>query len=207
MNFPCIYPIVNFDSRFNPQNHIECLLNAGAEILQLRGKNIGKDDFITIAKETLIARNQISPHTKIIINDSIEIAKEVNADGVHLGQEDSKPKIARDILGQSAIIGLSTHNLTEVMQAPVELLNYLAIGPIFSSITKSGHAPEVGLKTLAQVKTKLPLVAIGGINLANASGVYKAGADCIASVSDFEKNTDLKKLIESYKATKKEIIS
>lgn len=198
MKLPFLYPIVNFTAGQEPLPYIQALLEAGAEIVQLRGKSISQTEFLEIAKAAVALKNAQYPRAKIIINDSVEIAKE--ADGVHLGQEDTAPQMAREILGKNAFIGLSTHNIEQIKNAPIEHLSYLALGPIFDSKTKSGHAPEVGLGTLEMAKTltTLPLVAIGGIQLSNAAKVYKAGADCIANISDFETNNDLKKLITDY---------
>ena len=207
MKFPCIYPIVNFKEDAKPQAYIEQLLNAGAKLIQLRGKEIAQSDFIQIAIEALEFKNKKFPDAKIIINDSIEITRMVNADGIHLGQGDASVFEAKKNLRHDIITGLSTHNLEQILCAPIASLSYIALGPIFNSKTKSGHAPEVGLTTLTAAKAKLsiPLVAIGGMALENARETYKAGADCLASVSDFQTNNDLYKLINDYEKIKKEI--
>lgn len=206
MKFPAVYPIVNFSGDSSPLPYIERLLRAGAKILQLRGKSIDPDEFLRISIKAMTIKNNRYPNAIIMINDSVLIAKEAKADGVHLGQEDTNPEIARNVLGKRATIGLSTHNLEQIRQAPVEHLNYLALGPIFHSKTKAGHAPAVGLGMLREAKalTALPIIAIGGIHLADATEVYKAGATSIASISDFEINNNLKKLLEDYEKMPKE---
>lgn len=199
MNF--IYPIVDFTDQTDQLEYTKRLLLAGVELIQLRAKNYSEHQLLGVTLQTIEIKNEINPNCKIIINDNIEVALQANADGVHLGQQDRDPAAARITLGKNAIIGLSTHNLEQVKLAPVSALSYLALGPIFNSKTKSGHAPEVGLKKLTEVKNQinLPLVAIGGISTANAKDVYRAGADCIASISDFAQAKDIKQLIAQYK--------
>jgi thiamine-phosphate pyrophosphorylase len=122
----------------------------------------------------------------LIINDRVDVALALGADGVHLGQEDMEPRAARELLGENAIIGLSTHNISQVLEAQKAPIDYLAIGPIFSTATKQNASPVVGLAGLAEVRQilkEIPLVAIGGITEANAAEVIHAGADSVAVVS------------------------
>lgn len=194
-----VYPIVNFTDSRNQIDYIEKLLLAGAEIIQVRAKNLDQSLLMQFTIQALELKNKINANAKIIINDNVAVA--LLADGVHLGQEDQAVKNAREILGKEKIIGFSTHNLEQVKNAPLEFLDYVALGPIFNSKTKSGHAPEVGLEILKQAKKliTLPLVAIGGIGIENAKSVYLSGADCIAGIADFAESKDLTKLIEQYK--------
>jgi len=124
---------------------------------------------------------------KVIINDRVDIALAVKADGVHLGQEDVPPYAARGILGSEAIIGFSTHSLEQALLAAQMPIDYVAIGPIFPTTTKqSGNAP-VGLDGVARVRDALrgmPLVAIGGITSENAAAVIESGADVVAVIGD-----------------------
>jgi thiamine-phosphate pyrophosphorylase len=127
---------------------------------------------------------------KIIINDRVDIALALKADGVHLGQEDLGPDAARRILGPDAIIGFSTHNLEQARLAAQMPIDYVAIGPIFGTSTKQSSNPSVGLEGLRRVRqtlTSIPLVAIGGITLENIASVLKAGADVAAIASDIWK--------------------
>jgi thiamine-phosphate pyrophosphorylase len=124
---------------------------------------------------------------KIIINDRLDIALAVKADGVHLGQEDLPPDAARRILGSNAIIGFSTHSLKQARLAAQMPVDYVAIGPIFSTTTKQSANAPVGLDGLARVREALgamPLVAIGGITSENIGAVIKAGADVVAVIGD-----------------------
>jgi len=121
----------------------------------------------------------------VIINDRADIAKLAGADGVHLGQEDLAPSAARAILGSSAIIGRSTHSAAQIGQAAKEPVDYVAIGPVFETATKvTGYeAVCLGMVSVA-AKSGLPVVAIGGIKLANAASVIAAGATSVAIISD-----------------------
>src|SRR6185295_808452 len=123
---------------------------------------------------------------KLIINDRVDIALALRADGVHLGQEDMPVEAARRILGDQAIIGFSTHNQEQVREALHLPIDYLAFGPIFPTISKRNPDPVAGLTQLRQVcemALPMPVVAIGGINRSNATEVLKAGASGVAVIS------------------------
>jgi thiamine-phosphate pyrophosphorylase len=112
-------------------------------------------------------------------------AKSLGADGVHLGQDDLPPAEARRLLGASALIGWSTHSVEQVERAAAEPVDYVAYGPVYPTVTKRDADPAVGLDGLraARALTRHPLVAIGGITLANARAVSAAGADGLAVIS------------------------
>jgi thiamine-phosphate pyrophosphorylase len=122
----------------------------------------------------------------LIVNDRVDIALALKADGVHLGETDMPVEAARDLLGQTAIVGISTHNLAQAQLATRLPVDYIAFGPIFGTSTKANPDPTVGLSTLNEVRaivTPLPLVAIGGIDFANARETLEAGADAVAIIS------------------------
>jgi thiamine-phosphate pyrophosphorylase len=157
----------------------------GMTVVQLREKNLSPAEFYREAKQAMV----IARHhgTKIIINDRVDIALAVNADGVHLGQDDLPVEAARCLLGNDVIIGVSTHNLAQAQQAARLPIDYLAIGPIFRTVTKDSTNPAVSLAGLTAVRHAVPgilLVAIGGVNAANRNDVIAAGADAVAVVSD-----------------------
>lgn len=186
MFLPKIYPIT--DTRISKLTHAEQvkrLIEGGARMIQLREKYASPKEFYEAAKEALkIARNE---NVKIIINDRVDIALALEADGVHLGQSDLPPEFARKILGEKAIIGFSTHNLRQVLDAVKLPVDYLAIGPVFTTKTKTNPEKEVGpegLKTAREAVGDFPLVAIGGINSQNYSEVLQAGANSAAIISD-----------------------
>jgi len=123
---------------------------------------------------------------QLIVNDRVDIALATGASGVHLGQDDLPPEAARKLLGPRAIIGYSTHNVDQAISATKLPIDYLAIGPIFGTTTKTDTAPVLGLDGVRAVRRAIgefPLVAIGGITLTNARDVIDAGADSVAIIS------------------------
>jgi len=129
-----------------------------------------------------------------IVNDYVDIAFCVNADGVHLGQDDLPLKEARRILGKKKIIGISTHNLKQAIEAERDGADYIGFGPVFQTMTKDAGEPK-GIDMLREIKTKvkIPVVAIGGINLENIMSVLNTGIDAVAVTSailtgDIEEN-------------------
>ena len=186
MFLPKIYPIT--DTRITNLTHaaqVERLIEGGAQFIQLREKYASPKDFYEQAKEALkIARKS---NVKIIINDRVDIALALDADGVHLGQDDLPPEYARKILGEKAIIGFSTHNLKQAADAVKLSIDYLAIGPVFSTKTKENPDEVIGIKSVKNVRDIVkifPLVAIGGITLENSQEVLTAGANSVAVISD-----------------------
>jgi len=129
-----------------------------------------------------------------IVNDYTDIAYCVNADGLHLGQNDLPLKEARRIIGKKKIIGISTHDLEQAIEAEREGADYIGFGPVFQTMTKDAGEPK-GINMLREVKAKvkIPVVAIGGINLANIMSVLNTGIDAVAVASailtgDIEEN-------------------
>ncbi|HYA11739.1 MAG TPA: thiamine phosphate synthase [Thermodesulfovibrionales bacterium] len=119
-----------------------------------------------------------------IVNDFVDIAICVNADGVHLGQDDLPLKEARKIIGKHRIIGISTHSLEQAIEAEKNGADYIGFGPVFHTLTKDAGEPR-GINTLREVKnhTKIPIVAIGGISLENIRSVLDTGVDAVAIAS------------------------
>ena len=157
-------------------------LNAGIKIIQLREKNRSKKE---IFNEALVLKALTTKqNSALIINDYIDIALAVNADGVHLGQEDMPVPEARRIMGRKKIIGVSTHSLRQAQKAENEGADYIGFGPIFHTGTKDAGQPR-GLKALQKVKEhiNIPIVAIGGIKSGNIKDVLMSGADAAAIAS------------------------
>ncbi|HMF56279.1 MAG TPA: thiamine phosphate synthase [Pyrinomonadaceae bacterium] len=182
---PKLYPVT--DTRLSGLSHaeqVERLSEGGATLIQLREKFSSPKDFYTEAKEALlVARTR---GVRLIVNDRVDIALALRADGVHLGQTDLPPAAARNILGDDAIIGFSTHNIEQAREAARMPVDYIAIGPIFTTTTKEKHDPVVGLEGLLKVRAavgSMPLVAIGGISRETAHAVLAAGANSIAAIS------------------------
>ena len=184
---PKLYPIT--DMRLSGLPHAEQvarLSRGGASLIQLREKNLSPREFYREAEQALLVARDCG--ARIIINDRVDIALALGADGVHLGQEDLDAESARRLLGEAAIIGFSTHNIEQAIEAARQPLDYLAIGPIFSTTSKENPDPEIGLETLRRVRAALPralpLVAIGGITRTNARAALEAGADVVAVIGD-----------------------
>lgn len=174
------------DTQLSNCSHAEIvtrLLAGGARLIQLRDKEASAKEMLDATRECL-ALTQAAGAT-LIVNDRVDVAMATDADGVHLGQEDLTVEEARALLGPDKIIGISTHSLAQVEAALTTSANYIAIGPIFTTTTKTNPDPVVGLELLRQARqrTSLPLVAIGGITLATAPEVLATGADSVAVIS------------------------
>jgi thiamine-phosphate pyrophosphorylase len=160
---------------------IQAAVAAGVRVVQYRSKT---SDTGKMQQEAL-ALKKICRRVAFIINDRIDIALAVNADGVHVGQEDMPCPIARDLLGPKKIIGVTVHTVAQALQAEKDGANYLGVGPIFETATKKDAGEPTGIQLLREIKkqSKLPLAAIGGITLENAPSVIAAGADAICAIS------------------------
>jgi len=182
---PKLYPITDtLISGLSHAEQVERLAAAGASLIQLREKHASPREFYHAAIEAMSVARRFG--IRIIINDRVDVAIAVGADGVHLGQDDLPPERARLLLGESRIIGFSTHSLEQALGADSEQVDYIAVGPIFQTCTKERSDPTVGLDAVREIKrrTSKPLVAIGGITIDTASMVLEAGADSVAVISD-----------------------
>ncbi len=157
------------------------LARVGVEILQYRNK---VDDDVLVAQDALAMRDA-APGLRLILNDRPALVVPAGWDGVHVGQTDLSPAQARALLGRRALVGLSTHTDEQVLAADREPVDYIAIGPVYSTLTKSDTSPVIGIEGVmrARALTQKPLVAIGGITADNAPAVYDAGADSVAVIS------------------------
>lgn len=185
MLLPKIYPIT--DTKLSGISHLEQvkkLLAGGARLIQIRDKNMSSRELFGAIEE---CKALIRGHdAKLVVNDRVDIAMALGADGVHLGQDDLPPFEARKLLFPGAIIGFSTHSVEQAIEAVKLPVDYIAAGPIFQTLSKADHEPAIGLKGLLKIREAiggLPLVAIGGINLDNCTDVLSAGADSVAMIS------------------------
>lgn len=152
-------------------------------MIQLREKLSTSNEFYHDAQAALAVARDFN--VRLIINDRVDIALALKAHGVHLGQSDIPVETARRLLGENAIIGLSTHNLEQIEIARQLPVDYIALGPVFETATKGNPDPVVGLEALQQARAILnhiPLVAIGGITIENARAIFAAGADAVALI-------------------------
>lgn len=158
-------------------------VQGGVTCVQLREKSANTRDFVALA---CALGALLKPRgVPLVINDRVDVALACGAQGVHLGQSDMPPALARQLLPPEVFIGLSVENLDDVQSAVHQPVDYLGVSPVYATSTKLDTAPPWGLDGLRQVRamTALPLVAIGGIHLHNARAVIDAGADGLAVVS------------------------
>lgn len=155
----------------------------GVLLFQYRDKQAAMKDAYLRALALRQAATEVG--ALLIINDRCDLALAVEADGVHLGQEDLPIAHARRLLGPDKIIGLSTHTASQVGEAIIEKPDYIGFGPIFRTSTKADHEPVVGLEGLRAVRlmTTLPMFAIGGVTPDSAGEMIAAGADGVAVIS------------------------
>lgn len=158
-------------------------VRGGVTLVQLRDKFASTRERVAVG----LALRDILQGTGVplVVNDDIEAAVAIGADGVHVGQSDSAPHEARARLGSEAIVGLSCETVAHAMGADPRLLDYVGLGPVFATATKPGHADAMGLRTLAAAcaATTLPAVAIGGVQLDNLTPVLACGVRGVAVVS------------------------
>ena len=194
MAIPRLYPIIDyscFAAKADPIAGIlsfaDQLIQSGATLVQYRDKISPPQKILSLGREL---RRITRDHAKLIINDYPDLCLACDADGVHLGQDDLSPAAARCIFASSKKeglwIGFSTHNLDQVREADAMAIDYLAVGPVFTTSSKANPDPVIGLDGVRKARqvTSKPLVAIGGITRENCRQVREAGADSVAVISD-----------------------
>ncbi len=167
------------------------ILASGVKVLQYREKHKKPRDMY---QECLVLRKMTrDAGVLFIINDYLDLALAIGADGVHIGQDDLPLKVVRELLGPSRIIGVSTHSPTQAQKAVAGGADYIGVGPIFATQTKEDVCDPVGLEYLRYVSTCLdiPFVAIGGIKEHNLPEVLDAGATTVALVSEIVGSEDI----------------
>lgn len=169
----------NSDAFFNA---IEKALNAGVRFLQLREKDLPTRMLLDYAYKLRTLTNQYN--AKLFINDRIDIALCVEADGVHLGQASMPPSGVRKIIREDMQIGVSTHSLSEALLAQEEGADFITFGPIYQTPSKLQYGSPVGLNALIEIKNpiSIPIYGIGGINHDNIRDVLNAGANGVAMI-------------------------
>jgi thiamine-phosphate pyrophosphorylase len=194
--FPRLYAVA--DASFgDPVRIAQALFQGGASVVQVRNKTANSGELLSQVERIL----GFAPRDAwVIVNDRVDIARITGANGVHLGQDDLPPDAARRILGPDAIVGLSTHNTEQVHEAVTLPVNYIAIGPIFRTSTKSDSSPILGiegLRSLSRMST-IPVVAIGGITRENAPDVFAAGVQSVAVIRDLLDTSDIAECVRSW---------
>jgi thiamine-phosphate pyrophosphorylase len=158
-----------------PEPLLHAALNGGADIVQLREKQLGRQ---AIERSAQVFRRLCDTYSSLfIVNDDPYLAQSCDADGVHVGQDDTSPEEAREVLGPDAIVGLSTHSREQIDAAAERPVDYISVGPIWETPTKEGR-PGVGLELIAYAAANAPhpFFAIGGIDPSNAGSVVETGA-------------------------------
>jgi thiamine-phosphate pyrophosphorylase len=165
-------------------------VKAGCKYVQYREKEKCVKEMITEAE---MLRNICRGKTMLLINDHVDVALAIDADGVHLGQDDLPVEKARCLLGEDKIIGVTIRSIDQAIQGESQGADYLGVGPIFSSSTKKDSVSPVGISFLKEVRKlcSLPLVAIGGITPYTVREICNAGADGVAAISSVLSSDDV----------------
>ncbi len=176
-------------------------IRGGVTAVQLREKDVSTREFV---RQALALKSVVSGlGLPLIINDRADIALACGADGVHLGQDDMNCGLARRIVGKDMLIGVSVSSPGEARQAEAEGADYLGVGPVFATSTKTDASPPTGLAVLSEIRriVGIPLVGIGGITRANAAAVIRSGADGVAVVSAIIANLDPRSAARDIRST------
>lgn len=190
------------DSRLTRKTILEDVrsaLKAGVKIIQYREEDRNTREIIKEAEKIgkLCKKNNAS----FLINNRVDIALAVNADGVHLGSNDMPYSFARKILGDKKVIGITVHNIEEALDAERAGADYIGVSPIFETQTKPDAGKPGGIKLVEEIKDKIkiPFVAIGGINETNVMDVLRAGAKSVAIISAIVTKSDVEKECKRYR--------
>jgi thiamine-phosphate pyrophosphorylase len=172
---------------WTPVDLADAYLRGGARFLQLRAKTMSSAELLDAASAIVSRAHRAG--AIVIVNDRADIARLADADGVHVGQDDLSARDARRVVGDRAIVGLSTHTIVQLERALDEPISYVAIGPVFATPTKDTGYRAVGVDLVRAAaerasRREVPLVAIGGITIDTARAVVDAGAAAIAVIAD-----------------------
>lgn len=186
LKLPRLYAIVDSSYFADVQQMCEFaaeLVEGGVTLLQYRNK---RGQARTMLDESRVLKRTVGSRAKLIMNDRADLCLVAEYDGVHVGQDDLSPEAVRKLIGPERWLGVSTHNPLQIAEAAKTPADYVAIGPVFATASKMNPDPVVGLEGVRRARslTSKPLVAIGGITRAHAGEVMKAGADCVAVISD-----------------------
>lgn len=174
----------------DPLETARAVLQAGVRLLQLRDKTATTRQLVQIGQQLRALTRQHD--ARLIVNDRLDVALAVEADGVHLGQDDLPVSLARRIAGKHLLIGVSAETVDEARQAEADGADYLGVGPMFATPTKPDAGAPVGAERLRAIKhaVRIPVFGIGGVTLQNAPAVLNAGADGICVISAIVGATD-----------------
>jgi thiamine-phosphate pyrophosphorylase len=190
---PPIYPITD-KKLANSANHLSILkelVRGGAKFVQIRDKSTPVQELLRDLRQCVEFAQK--KDVILVVNDRCDLVLSSSAMGVHLGQEDLPPAVARTVLGEEKIIGLSTHSVGQVQKSAGLPIQYIGFGPIYATATKDSAHPAIGLQRLALAceRSTLPVVAIGGIEIEQVPGILKAGASSVAVISSLMRAENL----------------
>lgn len=185
---------------------VEDIIKSGATFIQLREKDITFDEFVRIAKEIKSVTDKYN--VPFVINDNVDVAVAVDADGVHVGQSDEEIKIARGKLGADKIIGVSAHTVKEAKDAEQNGADYIGVGAVFNTTTKQ-DANTVSFEVLKDIcnNTNIPVVAIGGITKDNILKLSGSNVDGVAVISAIFAQPDISKATSELLQLSKQMIN
>ncbi|MBM4135220.1 MAG: thiamine phosphate synthase [Nitrospira sp.] len=177
---------------------LEDALYTGVKAIQLREKDLQTRELLDMAYWMKELTGEYG--AQLFINDRVDVALAVEADGVHLGQNGIPAHAVRNISGDRLLIGVSTHSINEAMQAEKDGADFITLGPIYQTPSKLKYGKPIGIDTLREVKSKvaIPVLAIGGIKLNNVEEVMGAGADGVALITAILTAENIKKTTECF---------
>ncbi|EIM04944.1 thiamine-phosphate pyrophosphorylase [Planococcus antarcticus DSM 14505] len=209
-NKPSIYFIMGSQSSGarDPFQVLEEALKGGISHFQLREKGVGALTGSALLEFALRCQQLCGEYgVPFIINDQVELACRIGADGIHIGQDDAAASQVRQRIGEDKILGVSVHSVQEAEIASKDGADYVGMGPIFGTMSKADAKKPAGVKKILAVKNEfpeLPIVGIGGINSENAAQVWRAGVSGIAVISAITKAENVAERISALKASHKE---
>ncbi len=185
-------------SRAGNVSDVKSALAAGVRMVQYRDKEAGTKQLY----EEALRLKSVCKGVIFLINDRLDIALGIGADGVHIGRDDLPYRIARRLLGKKKIIGVTVHSVKEAQEAQRLGADYIGVSPVFTTGTKRDAGKPAGIRLIKEIKRRVstPIVAIGGIDLSNAKKVIEAGADSLCAISAVVTKPDVKKEIEKFQA-------
>jgi thiamine-phosphate pyrophosphorylase len=177
------------------------LADAGVRLLQYRNKTAPARELLNYSRS--LASLLIPLGVSFIVNDRPDVAVLAGATGIHVGQDDLEVEQTRGLVGEERVLGVSTHNTEQFREAADTSADYLAVGPVFATASKANPDPVTGTEFIRQVRdlSDKPIVAIGGITLDNAASVIRAGANCVAVLSDILRAPDRGQRAKQYLET------
>lgn len=176
---------------------VRLALQGGVRAIQLREKDLPVRELLDLASKLRETANEFG--ARLLINDRVDIAVAIDADGVHLGHQSMPPEPVRKMIGKNKLIGVSTHNLAEAFAAEAGGADFITLGPVFFTKSKADFGSPVGLDYIKSVKNsiKIPVFGLGGVTSGNIDRVMNAGVDGVSMISAIFGSADIQKAAES----------